>query len=148
ADLPLAAPRLRQQIQIAVVRQDQVRLVADEDAAVDGDAVLRQLVDLAEQRLRIDDDAVADDAGDAGGQDAGRNPPQDELRAVHEDRVARVVSALVAADDREMRRQQIDDLAFAFIAPLRAEDHQIHKSHKSLVTSPPPVPSHWSRQTD
>jgi hypothetical protein len=25
-----------------------------------------------------------------------------------------------------MRRQQIDDLAFAFIAPLRAEHRQIH----------------------
>ena len=69
ADLPLAAPRLGEQIEIAVIRQNQVRLVADQHAVADVDAVPRQLVDLGEQRLRIDDDAVADDAGDAG--DAG-----------------------------------------------------------------------------
>jgi hypothetical protein len=48
-----------------VIRQNQVRLVADDQTVADRDAGLRQLVDLAEQRLRIDDDAVADDAGDA-----------------------------------------------------------------------------------
>ena len=40
-----------------------------------------ELVDLLEQRLRIDDHAVADDAGDAGMQDARRDQVQDELRA-------------------------------------------------------------------
>ena len=69
ADLALAAARLGQQIEVAVIRQDEVRLVADEDAVGDVDAVLGQLVDLGEQRLRIDDDAVADDADDA--RDAG-----------------------------------------------------------------------------
>ena len=32
-DLPLAPPRLGQQVEIAVIRQDQVRLVADDEAA-------------------------------------------------------------------------------------------------------------------
>ncbi len=86
----------------------------------------RQLVELREQRVRIDDDAVADDADDAGVQDAGRNQVQDELPAAHVDRVAGVVSALIARDDGKARRQQIDDLAFAFIAPLGAEHTQIH----------------------
>ena len=45
----------------------------------DVDAEPRQFVELGEQRLRIDDDAVADDADDAGVQDAGRNQVQDEL---------------------------------------------------------------------
>ena len=103
------------------------------NAVADVDAVPRQLVDLGEQRLRIDDDAVADDAGDAGMQDAGRNQAQDELRAVDVDRVAGVVSALIARDDRKVRRQQIDDLAFAFIAPLRAEHGEIHKRSKILL---------------
>ena len=77
----LAAARLAQQVELAVIRQDQVRLVADEQPVADLDAVLRQLVDLREERLRIDDDAVADDADDAGMQDAGRDQVQDELRA-------------------------------------------------------------------
>ena len=104
-----------------MIGQDQVRLVADQHPVADVDPVPRQLVDLGEQRLRIDDDAVADDAGDAGVQDAGRNETQDELRAVHVDRVTGVVPSLIAADDREMRREEIDDLALALIAPLRAQ---------------------------
>ena len=27
---------------------------------------------------------------------------------------------------RKARREQVDDLAFAFVAPLRAEDREIH----------------------
>ena len=47
--------------------------------AVDVDAQRRQLVDLLEERLRIDDHAVADQAGDAGVQDARGNQVQHEL---------------------------------------------------------------------
>ena len=67
----------------------------------DVDAQLRQLVDLVEQRLRVDDDAVADDAGDARMQDAGRDQVQDELLPVDVDGVPRVVAALIARDDVE-----------------------------------------------
>ena len=122
ADLPLAAARFGQQVELAVIRQDQVRLVADQQPVADVDADPRQLVDFGEQRLRIDDDAVADDAGDAGMQDAGRDQVQDELLAVDVHRVAGVVAALIPRDDGKVRRQQVDDLAFAFIAPLRAEN--------------------------
>ena len=85
-----------------------------------------QLVDLGEQRLRIDDHAVADDADDAVVQDAGRDQVQHELLAVHVHGVAGVVAALIARDDREVRRQQVDDLALAFVAPLRAENRDVH----------------------
>ena len=62
-----------------MVRQDQVRLVADHQAVADVDAGRLELVDLREQRLRIDDHAVADHAGDALVKDAGRQQAQDEL---------------------------------------------------------------------
>ncbi len=105
------------------------------EPAVDVDAGARELVDLREQRLRIHDDAVADDAGDAGMQDARRNQPQHELRAVDVDGVPGVVSALVARDDVETRREQVDDLALAFIAPLGAEHSEIHsRMHDSTST--------------
>ncbi len=65
-------------------------------------------------------------------QDARRDEPEDELRAVDVHGMPGVVSALVAGDDVEARRQQIDDLALAFIAPLSAEDTQIHIVHASL----------------
>src|SRR5206468_10795850 len=131
-DLALSAPRLRQQIEIAVIRQNQVRLVADDDPIADVDAVPRQLVDLGEQRLRIDHDAVADDARDAAMQNARRNQTQDELRAVDVDGVAGVVAALKPRDEREVRREQVDDLSFSLITPLRSKDGEIHKRSKIL----------------
>ena len=59
-------------------------------------------------------------------QDAGRQQAQDELAAVGVDGVAGVVAALIAGDDRKVRRQQVDDLALAFVAPLRAEHCDVH----------------------
>ena len=91
-----------------------------------------ELVELGEQRLRIDDHAVADDAGDAGMQDAGRNQVQDELLAVDVDGVARVVAALVARHDGEARRQQVDNLALALIAPLGAQHRDVHDASVAL----------------
>src|SRR5262249_52513403 len=79
-------------------------------------------------RLRIDDDAVADDAGHAGMQDAGRDEMQDELLALHVDRVACVVSALISRHDGEARGQQVDNLPLAFVAPLGAQNHNVHES--------------------
>ena len=98
-----------------------MRLVADDDAVSDVDAGFRQLVHFGEERLRIDDDAVADDTGDAGMENPRRNQPEDEFPARHVDRVPGVVAALIPRHDRKMRRQQVDDFPFAFVAPLRAK---------------------------
>ena len=122
ADLALAAPRLRQQVELAVIRQDQVRLVADRAAG-------------RRRRCR----ACVSSSISANSACGSTTTPlpmtqvtpgcrmPDGIRRrtnfvpfdVHG--VAGVVSALIARDDREMRRQQIDDLALAFVAPLRAE---------------------------
>jgi hypothetical protein len=60
---------------------------------------------------------------------------QDELVidpvAPDDDGVAGVVTALVAGDDVEMRGEQIDDLTFPLIAPLCADNCQIHYSSLS-----------------
>ena len=136
ADLLLAAAGLAQQVEVAVIRQDQVRLVADRQAVAHLDAVLRQRLDLLEQRLRIDDDAVADHAADAVVQDAGRQQVQDELRAADQHRVAGVVAALVPGDDREVRGEQVDDLALALVAPLRANHRNVHRrSYRRLPSA-------------
>ena len=70
------------------------------------------------------DHAVADDAGDAGMQDAGRDEPQDELRAVDEHGVAGVVPALIARDDRKVRRQQVDDLCLCLRLPTARRERR------------------------
>ena len=43
----------------------------------------------------------------------------------NDDCVAGVVAALIAGDDVEMGREQIDDLALAFVSPLRADDCEV-----------------------
>src|SRR5262249_6454644 len=127
-DLAFAASCFRKDVEVAVIRQDQMRFVADDEAAIDVDTVARQLVDLREQRMRIDHNAVANDADDARMQDAGGNQPKDELRSRYENRVAGIVAALVTRDEVEPRRQQIDDLSLTFVTPLGAEHSEIHIS--------------------
>ena len=69
-------------------------------------------------------------------QNAGRNQPQHELRAVDVHGVPGVVAALIARDDVEARCQQVDDFAFAFVAPLRAEHCEIHHRATILLANP------------
>ncbi len=125
ADLALAASGLGEHIELAVIRQDHVRLLADLQPAVDSDAAARQLLDLREQGLRIDDHAVADETGDVRMQNAGRNQMQHELLAVHVHRVSGVVTALIPRDRRKVRRQHVDDLALALVAPLRTQNRDV-----------------------
>ena len=91
----------------------------------DLDAGRFQRVDLAQQRRRVDHQAVADDGLLPGPQNAARNQLQDELLFADENRVAGVVSALIARDDIEAFGEEIDDFAFALVAPLRAEDDYV-----------------------
>jgi hypothetical protein len=99
-------------------------LVTDDEATAGVDAERGKLIDFLEERLRIDDNAVADHAGDACVQHAGRDQMQHELLSLDEHRVPGVVAALRAGDDLKAWREQVDDLALALVAPLGAEhDH-------------------------
>src|SRR4029077_10267325 len=51
---------------------------------------------------------------------------EDELGPLHVDRVSRVVAALVARHRREVRREHVDDLPLALVAPLRAQHCDVH----------------------
>jgi hypothetical protein len=53
--------------------------------------------------------------------------------------VARIVSALIAGHDVEARREQIDDLSLAFIAPLGAEDDKIHGDSLTILLDRAPT---------
>ena len=80
-----------------------------------------EVVDFIEQRERIDDGAVANDADLARMQRARRHQAQDEFLAIDDQRVRGVVAALKADDHVGVGRQQVDNFAFAFIAPLGAD---------------------------
>ena len=48
---------------------------------------------------------------------------QDGLLAIDDQRVAGVVAALEAHDGADFLGQQVDDLALALVAPLRAQNN-------------------------
>ena len=103
--------------------------LADEQAGRHVISEPAELVDFRKERLRIDDDAVTDGARHVRMEDSRRQQPQNNLRGADKHRVTGVVPALIARHHREVRRQQIDDLPFAFISPLRAKYSDVHSRH-------------------
>jgi hypothetical protein len=85
-------------------------------------ALVDQDLGFLEQRLERQHDAVADEAACAVPQDARGNQRQYVLLTADHQRVSGVVAALEARDGSRALHQQVDDLALAFIAPLRADD--------------------------
>ncbi len=125
ADGDAAFAALRHFLHHAVLRKQHVGAVTDEEIAGYFDARGLQSIDLAKQRGWVDDQTVSDHSFFSGTQDAARNQLEDEFFFADEDRVARVVSALIARDNIEPFGEEIDDFAFTLIAPLRAEDDYV-----------------------
>ena len=122
ADLAGAAGVLAQAIEVAVERQDQRAGIGDPQRLGGRDDALRtQPRDFVLQRPRIEHHAVADE---------GRRPADDARRQqrqiVHvladDQRVAGVMPALEPHDHVGTLGEPVDDLALAFVAPLRADD--------------------------
>ena len=124
ADLHASGRVLRRQLDQAVVGKNDVGAVADEQVAVDLDAGCAQRVDFLHEGERIEHHAVADDAAAAFAQHAARNQLQDELLAVDGDGVSGVVAAGIARHNFEALGEHVNDFAFAFVAPLRADDYR------------------------
>ena len=82
AELRLALRALARLVDGDVVRQDQRAGFRDAQPAHDVDAGLLELGDLVDQRLRRDDDAVADEAGDVAVEDSRRDQSQHGLASV------------------------------------------------------------------
>ncbi len=125
ADLGFATGLLAGLVQGHVVRQDQRSSRADAQALAHRYALLFQLGDFTHQGIRSNDHAVADQALYAFTQDAGRNQVQNGFFTVDHQGVARIVATLVAHYGGSMFGQQINDLAFALITPLGAQDDDI-----------------------
>src|SRR6185437_9710214 len=105
-----------------VVRHDQWRGRADLDPRTHLDAIAFQLADLLDQRLRRQHHAVADQAQGVVAQDARRDQVQHGLLALDHQRMAGVVAALETHHRADPLGQQVDDLALAFVAPLRTQN--------------------------
>ena len=132
ADLQVAEPPLRRLVDRDVPRHDQVRVARDDDDRR-VDAARGEVVELLEQHLRVDDAAGADHGGLAR-DDAARRLADLERLAAGDDRVPGVRAALVAAHDIRVLGEQVDDLALAFVTPLRPDDHG--RGHPASLEAP------------
>ena len=109
-----------------------------------GYAHSNKFVDFAEESLQRHDGAVADEAFARCVHDARRDQTQDGLLAVDDKRMSGVVAAIEANDAGSFFRQPVNDLAFAFVAPLSA-DHDNILAHLGFLrlnkkgSSGPPV---------
>src|SRR5207302_4038351 len=120
---------LRHLLHDAMEWKNHVRPVANGQPLLHVNACALQCFHFIEQRLGIDYDTVSDHGLDAGTQDATRDQLQNEFLIADEDRVAGIVAPLIAHHDGKLFREKINDLSFAFIAPLSAQNYDI--SHGS-----------------
>ena len=120
ADQVVAARTLVRLVHEAVVRGDDVRVGGDAQARA-VDAARRDRLELLEEHVQVDDDAVADDGSDAFGEDSGGQEVQRVLFAVDHDGVSGVVASVELDDEVGVLAELVSGLAFAFVAPLGAE---------------------------
>ena len=88
-------------------------------------ACRNQFVDFAEQGFGGNYHAGTDEAVQFFVQDAAGNQAQDGFFAVHHQSVPRIVAALKTHHASGLFGQPVHDFAFAFIAPLRADDDYV-----------------------
>ena len=121
---------LEDDVEVGVVRQDQVGVAGDHEV-LGGDALPLEGGELAEQDPGVDDDAVADDVDDVGVQDPAGHEAHGEAALADDDRVPGVVAALVADDHVHVAGQDVGELALALVAPL-GPDHD-GRGHGALL---------------
>ena len=113
-------------VEFAVQRQDQRRVFGDAQIVRrDVDALLFQLGDFVDERVRVEHDAVADDRQLSRPHHARWQERKLVGGAVDDERVAGIVAALEADHDVGLLRQPINNLAFALVAPLGADHDNI-----------------------
>jgi hypothetical protein len=100
-----------------------VGAIADEQVPINPDALRAQRVHFAHEGEWIEHDAVANYTAAAFAQHSARYELKNELLAVDSDGVPGIVSAGITSYDFEAFRKNVNDFAFAFIAPLSADDN-------------------------
>ncbi len=132
ADLAVAGTLLPGDVDRLVVGHDDVDVAVDHQLAVLLEvAFLLQVGDLLEKDLRVENHAVANDAALALMEDARRNQVQDGFFVADHQGVAGIVAALEAYHIIGVLGVDVNNLAFALIAPLGA--HNYHVGHMQIL---------------
>jgi len=122
ADFVGAARAFGGSVELAVVRENQVRAIADVQAALHVNARLRKGFNFVDERARINNDASPNDGVLFGPQNATGNELQDVLFFADDDGVPGIVAAGHARDVIKRTGEIVNDFAFTFVTPLRADD--------------------------
>ena len=126
ADLRARIGRFALLVELAVQRQDEAGILGNAQCfRRDRHALGRDALDLGDQRMRVDDDAIADHRQLAGPDDARGQKREFVGDAVDDERMSGIVAALEANHHIGLARQPVDDLAFAFVAPLGSDDNHV-----------------------
>ncbi len=132
ADLHVAERVLARLVERHVDGQHQRAGGRDAQPRADADTGRFELADLLQQRRRGQHDAVADEDRHVLVQHARRDQPQHRLAPADDERMPGVVAALKAHDAARAFGQPVDDLAFALVTPLGADDDDV-LAHAFLV---------------
>ncbi len=117
-------------VELLVQGQDQRGILGNAQVLRrDIDPLPPQPVDLLEERVRIDHDAVADHGQLPRPHHARRQERQLVGDPVDDERVARIMSTLEANDDVGLLRQPVDDFPLSLVPPLGTDhDHIGHEA--------------------
>jgi glutaredoxin-related protein len=107
-------------VEQAVVRQNKVSAIANEQVLINSDSQFAQTVDLRDERDRVDNNAISNHAGFAAPEDSRWDQMQNIFDAAMNDCVAGIVAALTADNDVCLGSKDVDDFPLALISPLHA----------------------------
>src|SRR5262249_39997260 len=123
-DLDASGRVLCGQLNHPVIGQNYVRAVGDEEPSIQLNSKIAQLLDLVEKCQGIKHNAIPDHAAAVFAQHSAGDELQDELLTADNDGVPGVVSAGVTRNHGKILSKHIDNLALAFITPLRSNDNR------------------------
>ncbi len=126
-----------------VVGHGDVGAVADVEVLY-ADAFRLEVFDLPEEVGGVDDEAVADEAGLVGVEDAGGDEVETERPHVVDNRVPGVVPRRVAGDDGCVLGQEVDGPTFSLVAPLAADDYECWHKFTPSWSGPASFLSLWT----
>jgi hypothetical protein len=117
--------KLTRLIQRHVIWQNQRASRAQTQTLAHCHTRLLKTLDLLEQRFRRQHNPITDQTLHALAQNAGRNQVQNRLLAINNQCMVGIMPTLKACYRCNSLGQQVDDLAFAFVAPLRAQNNYV-----------------------
>ena len=122
ADLALTQEAFGDFVQCAVVLGNDVRVRRHLELG-DVHPAARERIELFKQHFNVDHNAIADNGRDAGGEDARWQQVQGILLVAHHHGVPGVIAAVELHHIVDSAAEQVGGLAFAFVAPLGANQH-------------------------